>query len=559
MPATGGTVANMLVLPDRRYEMNMMTLRYSLILVSISLLVAFAGSLIFVSVIPVLIMLSLMAIMVILECWYIFLTVRGSQPEQTGPPGTQRNVVLILGPYAEKWFRETQHNSALLSGETTYLLISDPYALTRRLRDINDHTPGASIITFFPFLPDGHESGSMITEALLRWQGQFAGITAHLKLPCVVGIYARLSTELRSNSRQNATWINVENQNPHQTVTFTSLIQILQDQLGRQPVLTAHDTQRAVMGDELIRWLEEKGLAEIMSSIFNAPPLQICNLRLCDYGNGFNRHGAWSRWLESKYALLPGLGKTITLPPLPSLKNHVIDTGAQACPAATPLKRPRFIWSMGLVMFLLSLHLLSTGWHINKQKQLFYWQVRHLDRLEDMSLKTLQQRFQTLDRVKKEWDECLAISPIRTWNLSLCRDFISKLEERLAIMKAIPTLSTHNATAVFDSGSARLLPDAILVLKEIESLVKAYPDNKILIVGHSDNTGSKDINLTLSAQRAENIRNWLIQRGIHSSRLQTRASGTSEPVASNNTVEGRQKNRRVEIIVLPAAINKKEF
>lgn len=539
--------------------MKRLAFRYSLTLIVISVLVAFAGSLIFESVIPLLIMLSLMTIMVILQCWYICISVRGSQPEQTASPGAQRNVVLILGPYAEKWFRESDLNGALLSCETTYLLISDPYVLTRRLRYIHDHTPTASITTFFPFLPDGHESASMIAEALLRWQGQFAGITAHLKLPCVVGIYARLSAELRSNSRQNATWINVENQNPHQAVTFTSLIHILQDQLGRQPVLTAHDTQRAVMGDELIRWLQEKGLAEIMSSIFNAPPLQICNLRLCDYGNGFNRHGAWSRWLESKYALLPGLGKTITLPPLPSLKNHVIDTGAQACPAATPLKRPRFIWSMGLVMFLLSLHLLSTGWHINKQKQLFHWQVQHLDRLEDMSLKTLHQRSQTLDRVKKEWNECLAISPVRTWNLSLCRDFISKLEGRLAIMKAIPTLSTHNATAVFDSGSARLLPDAIPVLNEIESLVKAYPDQQILIVGHSDNTGGKDINLTLSAQRAENLKNWLIQQGIDSSRLETRARGASEPVASNSTVEGRQKNRRVEIIVLPAATNKKEF
>lgn len=537
--------------------MNMV--RYSLILVSISVLVAFAGSLIFVSVIPVLIMLSLMAIMVILECWNIFLTVRGSQPEQTGPPGTQRNVVLILGPYAEKWFRESQHNSALLSGETTYLLISDPYALTRRLRDINDHAPGASIITFFPFLPDGHESGSMITEALLRWQGQFAGITAHLKLPCVMSFYARLSTELRSNSPQNATWINIENQNPHQDPTFISLLKDLQDQLGRQPMLTTSDTQRAVMGNELLLWLEESGLAEKMSAIFNDPPLQISSLSLCDYGNGFNRHGAWSRWLERKYALLPGLGKTIILPPLPSLINHGTDTGIPACPVATPLKLPRFLWSIVLVMVLLSLHLLSTGWHISKQKQLFNWQVKHLDMFEDMSLKTLHQRFQALYRVKKEWIECLATSPLRSWNLSPCREFISKLDGRLVMLKAIPTMSTHNSTAVFDSGSARLLPDAILVLKEIESLVKAYPDNKILIVGHSDNTGSKDINFTLSAQRAENIRNWLIQRGIHSSRLQTRASGTSEPVASNNTVEGRQKNRRVEIIVLPATINKKEF
>ena len=76
-----------------------------------------------------------------------------------------------------------------------------------------------------------------------------------------------------------------------------------------------------------------------------------------------------------------------------------------------------------------------------------------------------------------------------------------------------------------------------------------YPSLRLTIEGHTDNTGSAEINQTVSERRANAVSNYLVQQGLNSSSLSAQGLGTSNPVADNGTAEGRQKNRRVEIIV----------
>ncbi|EKS6740514.1 OmpA family protein [Enterobacter ludwigii] len=537
--------------------MKMIAKRYMLSFITGSVLVAFVSSILLDSFLIMLIMLALMIIMVTLQIWNIRKSIKEARSGQKVAPEVKRKAILILGPYAEKWFKETDtQDSAFFSDQATCILISDPYALTRRLRDIHHHAPGTSVITFFPFLPDGHATSVIIGDTLRHWVREFSGITAHLRLPCIFGIYARLSTEPRSNVSQNATWLSTENLNTNQELTYASLIQRLNHHLDKKQHLTSHDLQRAMMGDELICWLEECGLAEIISSIFNAPPLALTNIMLCDYGDGFTRHGAWSRWLESKYGVLPGLGKSILQPPIPTLTSLKHDDCGTINTVSSLTKKPPMLWSVALIVLLLSLHILNTGWQIAQQKQMFNLQIMQLDMVKGLSLNILNQRIQAVERDKKEWEKCLSIPALRYWGLSPCQSFVNQLEQQIAVLKATPTLSTGSAIAMFDSGSSDLLPSALTMLKEIESLIHAYPNYKIHIVGHSDNTGSSERNLALSAQRAESISNWLINRGINSSRLEIHAFGASEPVASNKTVEGRKQNRRVEIIALPTSVKR---
>lgn len=84
-------------------------------------------------------------------------------------------------------------------------------------------------------------------------------------------------------------------------------------------------------------------------------------------------------------------------------------------------------------------------------------------------------------------------------------------------------------------------------IEAIAGYMAGNPGRKVLVTGHADNTGSGQINEKISAQRAEFIRQQLIEMGVGPALVETSASGEREPVSDNNTLEGRAKNRRVEI------------
>lgn len=101
----------------------------------------------------------------------------------------------------------------------------------------------------------------------------------------------------------------------------------------------------------------------------------------------------------------------------------------------------------------------------------------------------------------------------------------------------------------FASNSAQLNPDFRHVLDKIADNLKAYPNTHIMIAGYTDNTGNDAINTPLSRERAAQVRDYLISRGVAASRIRTEGFGSKYPVADNATAEGRAENRRVEIYV----------
>jgi len=102
---------------------------------------------------------------------------------------------------------------------------------------------------------------------------------------------------------------------------------------------------------------------------------------------------------------------------------------------------------------------------------------------------------------------------------------------------------------LFDTGSDRIRPESTPTLKEIGDMLKTHGDLKLLIEGHTDNVGAADMNQSLSEKRAAAVRQYLIDsHGIDAARLTSQGFGPSKPAASNDTVEGRQQNRRVELV-----------
>jgi len=102
----------------------------------------------------------------------------------------------------------------------------------------------------------------------------------------------------------------------------------------------------------------------------------------------------------------------------------------------------------------------------------------------------------------------------------------------------------------FDFGEYELLPASFPELERLAKIMVQNPKMRILLQGHTDNVGSVPSNMTLSNNRAGAVKKFLVEKGIVDARIQTKGFGQSKPIESNNTEEGRAKNRRVECIIL---------
>ncbi|MER2566548.1 MAG: OmpA family protein, partial [Myxococcaceae bacterium] len=106
-------------------------------------------------------------------------------------------------------------------------------------------------------------------------------------------------------------------------------------------------------------------------------------------------------------------------------------------------------------------------------------------------------------------------------------------------------------TVYFETSRAELQPRSFPLLDEVASVMKAHPEVKVVrIEGHTDDRGGAAFNQPLSAARARAVKTYLEKAGIEPARLEAQGFGFSKPIAPNTTADGREKNRRVEFIVI---------
>lgn len=117
-------------------------------------------------------------------------------------------------------------------------------------------------------------------------------------------------------------------------------------------------------------------------------------------------------------------------------------------------------------------------------------------------------------------------------------------------------LIVNMADVLFDTGSSTLRAPAREKLAKISGIVLAHPGLSLQIEGHTDSVGSDQMNQQLSERRADSVRDFLIAQGVAGSAVTAKGFGKADPVASNDTADGRQKNRRVELVVNGEAIGK---
>ncbi len=127
-----------------------------------------------------------------------------------------------------------------------------------------------------------------------------------------------------------------------------------------------------------------------------------------------------------------------------------------------------------------------------------------------------------------------------------------QLEAELAELQGVKSergLVITLGDVLFDTGKAELKGGAVVTISKITNFMRTYPTRTLLVEGFTDSVGSDAYNLDLSERRANAVRSALTAGGVEAERVQVRGYGEAYPIASNNTPEGRQLNRRVEIII----------
>lgn len=126
------------------------------------------------------------------------------------------------------------------------------------------------------------------------------------------------------------------------------------------------------------------------------------------------------------------------------------------------------------------------------------------------------------------------------------------LQQQIADLNARETdrgLVVTLGDLLFATGKSELKGGAAANLEKLAAFLHEYEDRSVMIEGHTDNVGSEESNFDLSQRRAESVQSFLIGRGIVATRLSTSGLGEASPVADNDSVTGRQQNRRVEVII----------
>jgi outer membrane protein OmpA-like peptidoglycan-associated protein len=150
----------------------------------------------------------------------------------------------------------------------------------------------------------------------------------------------------------------------------------------------------------------------------------------------------------------------------------------------------------------------------------------------------------------------------QTRQLAQEREMIQKERDELAgkLKEALSTVAETTDTArglminlagvLFDVNKATLKPESQLKLAKLAGILMVFPDIKLSIEGHTDATGSEELNLKLSTDRARTVYEFLMSQGVPTDRMKYQGFGSSRPVAPNDNEINRAKNRRVEVVVL---------
>jgi outer membrane protein OmpA-like peptidoglycan-associated protein len=328
--------------------------------------------------------------------------------------------------------------------------------------------------------------------------------------------------------------------------------------------------QQQVMMNNLMTWFHHKVKAVFIDENPDIPRVLPTAVL---WGMGPSLQGAkspsvWTGWLTRHTAMQSVIGwqpltteaSSMTL--LPDFVLPLLPEGQ----GMTPRQRA---WRRGLTIFTLAavLALVSSGWNNRQLLHRLSFDIHRYDRIsmDDYgpkadAVKVLREDAAQLDSWARN-GEPLRLSlglyqgeRLRMPVLEAIRSYVPPPPPPEPQLKPVPKTIRLDSMSLFDSGKSDLKPGSTKMLVTSLVGIKAKPGWLIVVSGHTDNTGTPQLNQTLSLKRAEAVRNWMRDTGdVPESCFAVQGYGESRPVATNDTAEGRALNRRVEISLVPQA------
>lgn len=174
------------------------------------------------------------------------------------------------------------------------------------------------------------------------------------------------------------------------------------------------------------------------------------------------------------------------------------------------------------------------------------------ERLKKQAQEAAQSAMSEAEKAKMRAEAEAARAEAAQAEAAAAKAAMNSLQNQLSELQAKQTergLVITLGDVLFEFNKSDLKPGSVRNLEPLVKALKDNPNQQVIVEGHTDNVGSKEYNLKLSEQRAESVKDYLTNNGIESDRIETEGLAFEFPVATNDTAEGRQRNRRVEIIL----------
>ncbi|HIC7207789.1 OmpA family protein [Burkholderia stabilis] len=284
-----------------------------------------------------------------------------------------------------------------------------------------------------------------------------------------------------------------------------------------------------------------------------AAPWPLWGAGWIDHGPATSPVGPWEREVRSRTGIAPAALPASPLPwPLPQPLIDALPRRSRRSPRITAIAHVIAIAACAVTAAIYSaaknneMLMTGIGEHVERYNRLPATQ----DTAKREALKALSSDRDQLDRYARIGIPIrLSFGTYRGAQLQPLLDEVIGSYEPPAPPPAVVTL---DSMSLFDSGKAQLQPGTTRAMVDALELIKAHPGKRVLVAGHTDNQGRPDLNLKLSIDRAAAVRDWLVDAsGMPTTQFAIQGYGDTRPVADNATPEGRARNRRVEITLVP--------
>jgi outer membrane protein OmpA-like peptidoglycan-associated protein len=516
------------------------------------------------------------AVLLTLALWALIATVcwlvnrRAARHESTAqlenlPEATWRQpVVLVCGEQAQNWPASSQ---VLTVAQGCWIRVEENQDVEQVARQLLWRRPdwGRQLSVMVSVCPQKHADTEALTSRLLalRWQiSQLRRETGH----CVPLV---LNGQVGSAMMDDMLW---------QAAIPGEGVRVWREASAPCSIAAWVSTggavamQQQVLMNSLMSWFYQHVKAVFMEA---NPDIPVVAPTAVLWGLGPSMDGAlaasvWTSWLNRHTALREVAGwqpaidtDTTAAPLLPDFVLPLLPEGQ----GLTPRQRA---WRFGLTMFTCAavLALCSSGWNNRQLLHRVGFDINHYDRISMDDYGPKAQALNVLRKDAEQLDSWARNGEPTRMSLGLYQGERLRMPVLDAIRsyvpppppppkpepKPAPKIIRLDSMSLFDSGKAELKSGSTKVLVNSLVGIKAKPGWLIVVSGHTDTTGSEQINQPLSLKRAESVRNWMRDTGdVPESCFAVQGYGASRPVATNDTAEGRTLNRRVEISLVPQA------